>query len=230
MREIDTKKYVLTFVITAAIFITAVAISNFFNEKRTDQIRDIQDSISMDILSLETQFDLLAEHACEDIAENSVLSDELISLSNKLSFMEKSLGKNDPEVLRLKRFYSLLEIKDLLLMKRVAQKCELEPVFLLYFYSNESDCKDCRKQGYVLTELAKKYPKLRIYSFDYNLDLAVVKTLISLREVGDELPAIVIGSDVYNGFKNIEDIEEIIPELEELKVEDKSATSTDSEA
>ncbi len=226
-RKLNIRKYVTAFVITAAIFATAMFINNFFNDRRTEQIRDIQDGISIDILSLETQFELLAERSCKDIAENTVLSLELASLARKLSYMEKSLGTDNPEVIQLKRFYSLLEIKDLLLMKRVAEKCDLEPVFLLYFYSNDDDCKDCRRQGYVLTELAKKYPKLRIYSFEYNLDLAVVKTLISLREVKGELPAIVIEDDVYNGYKSVEEIEEIIPQLAELKAADEeSATST----
>ena len=228
--EVDIKKYLITFVITATIFATAITVSNFFNKKRADQIRNIQDSISIDILSLETQFELLAERACEDIAENTVLSEELSGLARKLEFMEKSLGTDNTEVLQLKRFYTLLEVKDLLLMKQVAKKCELEPVFLLYFYSNEDDCMDCRKQGYVLTKLAKQYPKLRIYSFDYNLDLAIVKTLISLRNVEGELPAIVVENNVYNGYKSIEDIEEIIPELAELKLNEATttATSTDS--
>ncbi len=226
-REMNIRKYVLALAITTSIFITAVAINNFFNEKRTQQIRSIQDGISIDILSLETQFELLAERACEDIAENTVLSAELSELARKLSYMEKSLGTDNAEVLQLKRFYSLLEVKDLLLMKRVADKCKLEPVFLLYFYSNEKNsCKDCRRQGYVLTKLARKYPKLRIYSFDYNLDLAVVKTLINLREVKNKLPAIVIENDVYNGYKSVEEIEEIIPELAELKAEEEIATST----
>ncbi len=225
-RNLNLRKYVTAFVITAAIFATAMFINNFFNEKRAEQIRDIKDGISIDILSLETQFELLAERSCKDIAENTILSDELASLARKLSYMEKSLGTDNAEVLQLKRFYSLLEIKDLLLMKRVAQKCELEPVFLLYFYSNENDCKDCRRQGYVLTELARKYPKLRIYSFEYNLDLAVVKTLISLREVKNQLPAIVVEDDVYNGYKSVEEIEEIIPQLAELKADEETATST----
>lgn len=226
-REMNVRKYILALVITAAIFITAIAVNNFFNKKRSEQIRSIQDGISIDILSLETQFELLAERACKDVAENTVLSQELSELARKLSYMERSLGTDNAEVLRLKRFYSLLEIKDLLLMKRVAKKCELEPVFLLYFYSNEkSACGDCRRQGYVLTELARRYPKLRIYSFDYNLDLPVIKTLISLHNFKSELPAIVIENDVYNGYKSMEELENIIPELAKLTKEDEEGAST----
>ncbi len=226
MRTLPWIKYVLTFVITALIFATAIIANNFFNTKRVEQIRSIEDSISIDILSLETQFDLLQEQSCKNISEDSVLSRELDSLARKLSFTEAQLGAKNEEVVRLKRYYSLLEIKDLLLMQKVSEKCDLEPIFLLYFYSNEKgDCPDCLRQGFVLTELAKQYPQLRIYSFDYNLDLSAVETLISVREIPDELPALVINGTPHSGFKSVEEIQEILPEL----VESATSTATSTE-
>ena len=227
MRNIPWSKYLLAFFITALIFGTAITANNFFNDRRIEQIRSIQERISIDILSLETQFELLQEQSCKDISEDSVLSRELDSLAQKLSYTEGRLGADNPEVIRLKRHYSLLEIKDLLLMRKVSQKCNLEPIFLLYFYSNEEgECPDCTRQGYVLTELAKRYPKLRIYSFDYNLDLSAVETLIALQNISGELPAIVINDVPYNGFQSVEEIEEIAPEL--LEFATSTATSTDA--
>lgn len=230
MRQNPWLKYLLAFVITGLIFATAIIANNFFNEKRIAQLRSLEESISIDILSLETQFDLLEKQSCENIRENSVLSRELDSLARKLSYTEAQLGVDNPEVLRLKRQYSLLEIKDLLLMQRVSEKCnDLEPIFLLYFYSNkEGVCPECTRQGYVLTELAQDYPKLRIYSFDYDLNLSAVETLIAIHEIPSELPALVINDVVHTGFKNIEAIEELVPELADIREED-TATSTVSE-
>ncbi len=212
----------LAFVIATLIFITAIAVNTFFNEKRVEQLRAIEEGISIDILSLETQFQLLEEQSCKTISENSVLSSELESLARKLSFAESQLGVNNEEVRRLKRHYSLLEIKDLLLMEKVAEKCDLEPIFLLYFYANDGSCEDCERQGYVLTELTRTYPTLRIYSFDYNLDLAALQTLISVRDIPNELPALVINDTAYSGFQSVADIEAILPELATI------ATSTDA--
>lgn len=214
-------KYLLAFLITAFIFTTAIVANNFFNAKRIEQIRSIEEGISIDILSLETQFDLLQEQSCKNISEDSILSRELDTLASKLSFAEAQLGTDNEEVLRLKRHYSLLEIKDLLLMQKVSEKCALEPIFLLYFYSNiDGDCSDCKRQGYVLTELAKEYPQLRIYSFDYNIDLSAVETLISIQGITEELPALVINEKSYSGFMSTKEIEEILPGLV------KTATST----
>lgn len=229
-RRVRWQTYLAAFLITAALFATALFASTYFNDRRVANIRATQDNISIDILSLETQFDLLAEHSCEDIAENSVLSSELRPLGARLAYMESQNGIDESELLSLKRYYSLLQIKDLLLMKRVSDKCSLEPVFILYFYSNEGDCEACEQQGYVLTELTEQYPQLRIYSFDYHLDLSALRTLVSINEIPANLPALVINDEVYTGFQSVADIESRIPNIDDYAAEtDVAATSTAGE-
>lgn len=217
----DTRKarwgsYTVAFLITALIFATAVYASNYFNSRRIAEIQATQDNISIDILSIETQFDLLTEHSCVDIAENSVLSDELQPLGSRLAYLESQPNVNQDELARLKRYYSLLEIKDYLLMQKVTQKCNLKPVFILYFYSNKGDCKECENQGYALTGLSQEYPFIRIYSFDFNLDLPALQTLVDINDVKDNLPALVIKGRVYYGLHTVEDIEKILPELAKM--------------
>jgi hypothetical protein len=215
--------YTTALLITMFIFITAFYASTYFSNRRVSDIRATQDTISTDILSLETQFDLLQEHSCTDIGESTILPSEMTSLGNQLSYMESQGPTNQAEVIRLKRLYSLLEIKDYLLMQQLAAKCNLKPVFILYFYSNKGDCADCEKQGYVLTKLSQDYPALRVYSFDYNLDVSALRTLISIDNVHDPLPALVINKRVYNAYKDVDGIKKILPQLSTLM---KSASST----
>jgi hypothetical protein len=228
-RSARWSSYIVAFVITALIFATALYVSNYFNNRRIADIQATQDNISIDILSLETQFELLAEHACRDITENSVLSSEIRPLASRLSYLELQPGVDENELDRLKRYYSLLQIKDLMLMQEVTQKCRnIDPVFILYFYSNKGDCEDCEQQGYVLTGLNERYPQLRIYSFDYNLDLAALQTLIDINDVRGAVPALVINGQAYYGFKTMDDIAEILPELSTLEEATRTtATSTD---
>ena len=49
-RKAQWNNYVIAFVITAAIFATALYVSNYFNNKRVANIRATQDNISIDIL------------------------------------------------------------------------------------------------------------------------------------------------------------------------------------
>lgn len=232
--KIETKKYILAFVITVMVFFGALLISNHFSETRIAEIKAVEDKISLDILSSETQFALLKESSCKAIDHSTAFSEELSSLAAKLSYMEESLGNDDANVTSLKKYYSLLQIKDYLLTAQVEQKCGTKPITIIYFYSNkDGECADCAKEGYVLTKLRKEFPELRIYSFDYNLDLSAVKTMKSIQGVKNKLPALVIWNEPYYGFKTAEDLEKIIPQLKKLRAERekaeaaaKTATST----
>lgn len=225
-RTLSWKPYVIAFAITSLLFMTAFGASTYFSDMRVRDIRAAQDDISTDILSIETQFDLLKEHSCTDVGENTILPSALSSLGSQLSYMEARGSGTSEEVLRLKRLYSLLEIKDYLLMKELSQRCNLKPVFILYFYSNKGDCDECESQGYVLTALAQKYPQLRIYSFDYHLDVSALQALIDIDGVRDELPALRINGKTYYGLHKMSDIEKILPQLKTLQQATSTATST----
>lgn len=205
--------YAMTFLITALVFSTALYVSNYYNSRSTVDIKAMQDSIAIDILSAQTQFELLSELPCSDIKENSVLSTEIQPLAQRVTYLESQPSIDQKRLNQLKQQYSLLQVKDLLLMQKIADKCKLKPVFVLYFYSNKGDCKDCEQQGYALTTLAQKYPQLRVYSFDYNLGLSALQTLIKIKNVRNELPALVINEKVYYGLHSADSLESLLPNL-----------------
>jgi len=218
-KQIKWKKYIIAFLITATVFTLAILLSVNFNEKKVVNVKGLEDKMFIDILSLETQFDLLEDLACKNVSENSTLSGQLQEIAQKLSYMEENYGPDNEEVIKLKRRYSLLEIKDILLMKKVAKKCDLHPIFILYFYSNDKkQCLDCNRQGYVLTSLAQQYPNLRVYSFDYNLDLSVLKTLLmvhSIENKADKLPILIVENKPLFGLSDGDKIQEAMPKLKE---------------
>src|SRR3989338_8739970 len=203
------KNYIFAFFITAAIFATAFYLGNYFSDKKIDELRATESQIALDILSAETQFALLGELSCPE-AQNSVLSRELDSLGEKLDYSEEKFGAGNPEVVALKKQYSLLEIKDYMLIKKL-KDCPKQPITILYFYAD--DCPDCEKIGHVLTYLREQYPELRIYSFNYNLDLSALKTLASIHNVREKFPVLVIKNKLNTGFKTIDEMRALLPEL-----------------
>jgi hypothetical protein len=214
----SNKKYIFAFLITAAIFVTALYVSNTLNEKKLNEVRLVEDRLSLNILSSETQSALLQETSCKDV-NNTFLTYELADLGNKLSYAASQNDPDNAQIVTLKHYYSLLEIKDYLLMKNITAKCGIKPTFLLYFYSDKAGCPDCEKMGYVLDALHEKYPGIRIYSFDYNSDEPAVKSLISIYHVDSKLPALIANSDPYYGFKTVNQLETKIPSLARLKAE-----------
>ncbi len=213
--QTDWKKYLIVFFITATLFGSALWLSGYFNNKKLDLVHSAEDKISLDLMSSEAQFSLLQELSCKDVS-TTALSTELNSLAEKISYSESNIGVENSNVISLKKYYSLLEIKDYLLMKKITERCGQKSVFVLYFYSNDN-CDDCTKQGYVLTSLREKYPNLRVYSFDYNLDLSAIKAMISIYKVPNKMPAMVINGKIYSGFQGIDDIEKNFPQLKNLE-------------
>ena len=107
--QIDWKKYLIAFFISATVFIGAITLSNYFNNRKLDSLGTIQENISIDLLSSETQYALLGTLDCSQISPSSMLSDQLNDLSKKIEYSDNAIGKSD-ELTRLKESYSLLEI------------------------------------------------------------------------------------------------------------------------
>ncbi len=215
-RKIKNKKYFLVFLITLAIFITGILLSQQFNFDRIENIQEVEDNMYLNILSSEIQSALLEETGCKGINEKTVLSSELRGLKNKLSYMENEVKMNSPEFINLKKKYELLQIKDYLLMKKLAKKCELEPINILYFYSQKDEklLDNSKKQSYVLEKLERDNPRLRVYYFDYDLPLPAVRTLLIAKKIdGNKLPALVIENQKYLGFQSLEKVQKLLPKL-----------------
>ena len=216
--------YFSALVITALLFSIALFSSNYFNKQKTDELKAAEDKIAIDILSLETQFDLLKEASCKNF-DRSTIRQELNTLSSKLVFMEQQLGLDNPEVFRLKRYYSILEIKDYLLNMKMNEQCNTKSIPILYFYATK-DCPTCVTQQYILRAVKEKYPQVDVYTFDYALDLAAVKTLITLHDIPQTPPIIDINGKVYAPFKTLDDMEAVLAPLIKASQATTTATST----
>ena len=214
--NLNWKKYFIVLLITGTLFVTAIFLSNYLGDRKINELKYIQDKIAIDILSSETQFSLLSELSCKNISD-SVLRGELGELGDKLEWSQNNLG-NAEEVTYLRKYYSLLQIKDYLLTKRISERCKVKSAFILYFYTDRDNRTECERQSIVLTALRAKYPELRVYSFDYSTELSAVEAMLQIYKIKDTvLPALVIDGDVLTGFQGIEELEANIKESFKLQ-------------
>tara|TARA_B100001179_G_C18581104_1_gene399992 strand:+ start:829 stop:1662 length:834 start_codon:yes stop_codon:yes gene_type:complete len=221
----EKKKYLIVLLITTGIFVVVFGLVNMINANRLANIDDLQRQITADLIATETQFDLLKTAPCNSI-ENTILSKELNELGRKLDFTQDSQGADDPDVVQLKKYYSLLQVKDYLLMEEFAGKCGIDISSILYFYNG--NCKDCARQALVLNEFKRQYPDVRIYSFDANLDFSVIETFISLYDFGQVYPTLIIKDEAYQGLQGLEKLNELFPELVEQKIQQEQVESIQS--
>ena len=220
----DWKKYIIVFIITGFIFVSASYLSTYFGSKKVAELRDIQNKIALDILSSETQYSLLSELSCKNV-NYSALSEELGELGQKLEWGEDNLGQTE-EVQFLRKYYALLQIKDYLLMKKISERCGKQYAFILYFYTTAEKCSECERTGLVLSKLREQYPELRVYSFDYSTDLSAVEAMLRIFKIEDtKLPAIVLDDEVMTGFRPIEELQEKIEK--NFKLQSKESVSAE---
>ncbi|MFT7327877.1 MAG: thiol-disulfide isomerase/thioredoxin [Crocinitomicaceae bacterium] len=195
------KKYIITFLITSTIFLSAFFISDRVNVSRIEQLDNVQEKISLNILTTETRFALLEESSCENIFEGSQLevgiTKDLNQLVTRIKFLESELGGNNQDVQILKQRYTLLQIKDFLLVRKLSQKCEYTIPTVLYFYT--SDCFDCRRQSIILDQIRSEYNQVRVYWMDSSLDEPTTNTLERLYNI-ETYPTMVLGDENYSGF------------------------------
>lgn len=206
-----TRNALIALGITFALIGTVAYAVGYLDRSRLAELSTIENQLSIDTLSLDTQFSLLEAAPCDSAASSTMLTDKLEDLGSRLSFAEDQLGSDNLQVVRLKKQYSLLEIRDYLITKKFAAACGTKPVIVLYFYSNIANCVDCDKAGYALSYLRNAYPSLRVYSFDYNLDLGALKTLIALNKAQNTLPAFIINGKHFYGFTSLADLERQFP-------------------
>ncbi len=201
----------IALLITVLLIGTVAFAISYLNRARIAELGAIEDQLSIDTLSLDTQISLLEAAPCDSATSTASLAGDLADLGARLSYAESQLGSDNAQVIRLKERYSLLEIRDYLITKKLAEACGTKPVTVLYFYSNAGDCADCDNAGYALSYLHDTYPRLRVYSFDYNLDLNALKTFITIANVRGPLPAFVINGKPSSGFTSFADLEQRFP-------------------
>jgi thiol-disulfide isomerase/thioredoxin len=205
----NISKYLAALSITALIFILGILLGSYFNGLKLNKLDNMENQLRVGTMSTELQFLILAEDPCSSFNSSS-LTEQLYELSEKLDYMENELGVDDERVVYLKEYYSLLELRHWLLLKKAKEECDNDFTYIIYFYSNLGDCPKCDQQGQVLTYLRKKYLNVNIYSFDINIDTPALNAIKSLYLKKTQTPALIIDGNAYYGLKDREELEKII--------------------
>lgn len=197
--RISATKYLAVFAITTLIFLVGIIIGNIISTSKISDIIEMQQALRTKILAIELQYDLLAEEPC---SAKATASEELYEIGSRLDHMESTLGKDNEDVIRLKEYYSLLELRHWLFTEKIKEECSTNTTSLIYFYSNTGDCDKCEEQGFILSYLHKKLPNINIYSFDINIEDPALKALKELYNI-TTTPTIMINKKVHTGFMNL---------------------------
>ena len=207
VRALSNKRYVIAFVLTLLIFTLGFLLGSVATESKFTELKDLQQDLRTQLASYDMQSLLLSQNTCK-FNDVDTLIKELGTLADRLTAMENQLGKDNKDVIKLKEYYSLLEIRHWLFLKKLNQDCGTDYKLALFFYSSdEKTCPSCESQGYILSYFRARDEKLRIYSFDITIDnpaLESLKVLYSIQTV----PSIVLDDHLYSEYLTKEQLEE----------------------
>jgi len=208
-------KFLAVFAITTLIFVFGVLIGLFITNQKLNNLNDLEQGLKTDVLDLETQFLIFKEDPCYiDLAP---LTAQLYDVGSRLDYMENRLGENNKDIIAIKNYYFLLELRHWLIVKKDSPGCGQQRIPILYFYAKSDKCKSCKEQGFILDYIKRKYQNIYIYSFDIDLGGSSINGVKKIYGV-ESTPTIVIGDTAYHHFMTKDSIEAVLNEQNAVPV------------
>ena len=214
-RRISKDKYIIAGIITFLIFGLGITLGIILEDYRYTLVEDINHKQDVDYLSLQMQY--LYLNSFNNFNNCPVLSTTLKetvkdlseSLSKVVVYEEEKDFSDLRKTLTLRR-YTLDNLRYWLLAQEGKEKCDLDILPILYFYS--SDCPSCPNQGTILTYFKKIFGE-QVLFFPINLDLRseepMVEIVMSQFNI-TKYPTLIIKDKKYEGVVQQEQLQDII--------------------
>ncbi len=193
---------------TVLIFLVGTLIAYIISSQTSEEIIETQKEVRNYFLSLNLQSEIASEYICEvDVFE---LTKEKAELGKRIDILEKNLGKDHEKVENLKLDYTLLSLRQWLLVKKVKEECNKDTNIIIFFYSNKINRTESESQGYILDYIYEKYPeKVVIYAFDINQDTPALNTIKTIYQV-KKAPTVIINENLFAGLQTKEQLESLL--------------------
>lgn len=201
------RRYVISFIIGTFIFLMVFGLSYSISYLEFQRVSNLQGVLAYDIFTHKLDYSLFDKGVCDDESFEKV-SRDLNFQGRIIDDLEKSLGKDNKDVLFRKKFYTLIELEHFEFVKLLNQRCEFNIQTILFFYSNENrNLENSEDVGRMLTTVFKRSGNIMIYSFDVNLDSELINEL--KKKYNIEEPQTLIINDKFTVLspKNIDEIE-----------------------
>jgi thiol-disulfide isomerase/thioredoxin len=214
-RKISKEKYFTAGVITLLIFTLGLTLGFIIEDHRYNLIEEVNMEQDVKYLSVQLQYLYLNAFSnynnCPILA--TTLRETIEDLSDSLSEVIEFEENQDVSDLRKKivmRRYVLDNLRYWLLAQESKEKCNLNIVPILYFYS--TDCPSCPNQGTILTYYKKLFQE-QVLVFPINLDFQSEEPMVEIMTSQfnvTKYPTLIISNKKYEGVVKRDELKEII--------------------
>jgi hypothetical protein len=209
MRDMKRRRYVLAFIIAAALFFLGFFFGFIMDLKRVDYFDQMNSEQQLNIRSLQLQYELLKGDGIQErCGAFRFLFDKYITeLENNRARLDAYSKQSEVKVEEfdtLKRQYVISQINFWYIARNFKEACpdSSDFVTILYFYSNNDVCPDCDSQATVLNYY-KSILKENLLIFSFDDQFSQTEPLISLIEGIYDIknyPTLVINNIAYQSF------------------------------
>jgi hypothetical protein len=214
-RKISKDKYVVAGIITLLIFSLGITLGFIIEDYRYNLIEEVNMNQDINYLSLQMQYLFLTSFSnldnCPMISATlkAAVTDLEESLSKVIAYEEEQEVSEIRRELVMRR-YALDNLRYWLLAVESKQKCNLDIVPIIYFYSTK--CPSCPNQGTVLTFFKNKFGE-RVLVFPINTELKqqepMIEIIMSQFDI-EKLPTTIVNNKKYEGVVGQDQLQEII--------------------
>lgn len=199
-------RILLSLLITTLIFSAGFLTSFLISYSRYQSINLAQERIKYELMGIDLERELLVA-SCPKFKAGTI-SEELGEMGAFMGILEERFGKTDSKVLEQKKIYTLLQLKHFQLIKSYNDACSGEIKSILFFYSNDKVFEqDAERKGRILSNIKKNNQEVMIYSFDYDLDMNLIKLLIEEYNITQPNTLVINEEIKLERVYNIEDID-----------------------
>ena len=223
-RKISYLRYFSILVLTIMIFIVGIYIGTSVEQQRVKALYDDLQDQSLAYQNLVTENNYM-NYILSKINFNSskkncnlITGSYFTSIKNldnsriKLENYINSGNGNEKAYLRLKKYYSDLQVDYWITAKKIREKCPDSNInTILYFYKNKKKCPSCEDEGVHLNYVKQKLKdNVLIFSLDADNNQGVIRLLNQqFQNNYREMPVLVINGKEY-GFKTNREIFNIL--------------------
>lgn len=214
-RVISKEKYIVAGVITLLIFSLGLTLGLIIDDHRYNLVEEVNMEQEVKYTSVQLQYLFLTtENHYNNCPVLSATLKETVrdlsdSLSEVISFEEESKTISTRQNIIMRR-YILDNLRYYLLATQSKQRCDLDIVPILYFYSK--NCTSCPDQGTILTYYKQIFGE-KVLVFPINGDLRSDETMVRIMEGQYNVttyPTIIIDQQKYEGVVSREKLGKII--------------------
>lgn len=215
LRKISTEKYIIAGIITLLVFSLGITLGLILEGQRYSAVEEVNKEQEVQYLSLQLQYLYLNTFSnynnCPILSTTlkATVEDLSKSLSNVIAYEEENKASTDRKI-TIQRRYILDNLRYWLLATESKQKCHLNIVPIIYFYTQ--DCSSCPVQGTVLSYFKNLFGE-QVLVFPINLDLKNEEPMVEI-VIGQfnitKYPTLIIDNKKYENVLNKEQLQKII--------------------